>query len=176
MKPEPYAERHRASHHVKADRQRNRPTTLRDYLRWATREYALETPPLDHSTSDVDPMGDPEMRQAAKGWLGMTQEGAQDWRLVACRRDPDGSYLTPMRCAIETMRTSSPDRAALLTGLVVHVFHFRDVTRAMGIPDWCAQAVVYDSLRVLWDRYAEMPVARPRDRSDAQLDAEAAVA
>lgn len=180
MKPEPYADRHRHSHHVRADRRRYRPTTLREYLRWATREYALETPPLDHSTSDVDPMGDPEMRQAAKGWLGMTQEGAQDWRLVACRRDPDGSYLTPMRCAIETMASSSNSRARrdalVLSGIVSHVMYWKDWTRTLGIDDDDAEDRITGALRRLWDRYAEYPVARPRDRSEAQLDAEAIVA
>jgi hypothetical protein len=99
-----------------------------------------------------------------------------DWRAVACRRDADGYLATPMRCAIA--RIADPERRQLLGGLAVNLLTPLDVTRAQGIPDFCAGDVMWRSLTMLWSVYEEVPIPRRSigwvDKSDSQRAAEEA--
>lgn len=157
----PYEYENRAS--VRAKGYRNRPTTLRDLLFWLTTGYALEGPVMLHERDELAADGDPEHTGETKGWLGMNYPAASqpqaqptDWTRVACRRDEDGSYLTPIRCAIA--RIGDPDRRTLLGGLAVNLLTPLDVTRAQDIPDWCAGDVMFRSLDQLWSVYEDRPL------------------
>lgn len=170
-RPGRYQAAHTASRQG-ADR-RQRPQTLRALLRWAHAQYVAETPNLDHSGSHIDDDGAPTMAAAARRYLGMmtATEGADDWLRIASRRDKDGFYLTPLRRAIETLPA---ERRLYLRDLVPELFFPSDVALLHGIPSWCQSDVTYQSLVMLWDRFAEAPLPQPGwlERSEAQQNAE----
>ncbi len=168
---EQYESEHRRSARAKGDRIATKPPTLARLHRWLTEGYALEAPVRLHDR-DVADDGAPDHTGEAKGYLGFAQQAEpNDWRAVACRTDEDGSYLTPVRCAIS--RVGDPDRRRFLGALACNIYTPLDVTRTFGIPDWCASDVMYRALELAWSMYAEAPIPR-RGKSDAQLDAEAA--
>lgn len=178
----PHEDEHRRSVAKKGDRIVGKPRRLSQLHRWLTDGYALEAPARLHDR-DVADDGAPDHTGEAKNYLGLNypvgqraddEKGTEptDWRRVACRTDRDGSYVTPMRCAIA--RIGDPDRRALLGGLACNIFTPLDVTRSMGIPDWCAGDVMYRALDLLWSVYADQPMPQRSGKSDAQLDAEAA--
>lgn len=154
----PYQDDHERSTRVKGDRITHRPTTVRALLSWLQREYALEAPGRLHDR-DVADDGAPDHTGEAKSYIGLSQDREpNDWKMVACRSDDSNTYLTPMRCAIA--RIGDPDRRQLLGGLAVNLFTPLDVTRAQGIPDWCAFDVMSRSLDQLYAMYQERPIPR----------------
>ena len=168
---EQYEDEHRRSAARKGDRIAAKPPTLAQLHRWLTNGYALEAPARLHDR-DVADDGAPDHTGEAKSYIGFAQRvEPNDWRAVACRTDDEGSYVTPMRCAIA--RVGDPDRRALLGALACNAFTPLDVTRSFGIPNWCAGDVMYRALDLLWSVYQDRPLPR-RGKSDAQLDAEAA--
>lgn len=182
MRQEPYADAYDRSARHKGDRVTHRPRSLTGYLRWARHQWQLETPDLDHSQSLVADDGDPEMKSSAQRYLGLSgapSERPDDWRSIAGRVDRDGFYVTPMRYALECIRSNDRKRAEFLTTLVVNVYEPFHVALYYGIPGWCAADVTLRSLRLLWDRYTELPIPRQPgptwvDKSDAQRSAEEA--
>lgn len=166
-RPEAYADEHRRSRH--RDR-RTPPGTLRALLGWATRAYQLETPDLNHSHRDVGDDGTPAMRQEARRWLGLAghDQHKDDWRRIACRTDPDGRYITPLRCAIE--RTPRADVRAFLRDLAASEFATAEVAARHGLTEMATTYVVHGTLIGLWRRYSEAPIPRRAwiDLSDSQ--------
>ena len=194
---------HRRSVAENADYRLTRPSTLNGMLRKLNREYAAEPPAALHTASLMDAGGVPAMTGRALGYLGFHQcighddahlrldgrcvtcetlpEKPKDneWEALACRRDDDGFYTTPWRCAIE--RIPDPARRAFIRDLATNVFFPRDVARAHGIPDWCATEVTYRSLEIVYSVYLDRPLPGPRkvshlDKSESQVAAEDAVA
>ena len=170
----PHETEHRESSAIKGDRIRNRPVRLAGYLAWLTTEYALEAPQRLHDR-DVADDGAPDQTGEMKSYIGFSRPGPDDapddWRRVACRLDGDGSYATPMRCAIEQL---PPARRRFVRDLATNVLMPTAVLEYHGIPDWAGGDVMHRSLTMLWDKYAARPLARRSGRSEAQLDAEAA--
>ena len=154
------------------DRIRGKPHTLKALLSWAQREYAIEAPARTHSGARIEEDGDPAMTGEAKGHLGFHDwHEPNDWRAVACRRDDDGRYVTPMRCAIEAV--SSDKRRDFLRDMLTAVFFAKDVTRLHDIPDWASGDVTYASLSLLWDAWRDSPLPRASwiEVSDSQRSA-----
>lgn len=174
MPPErrqPHDVEHARSARVKGDRIASKPPTLPLLHRWLTDGYTLEAPGRLHDR-DIADDGAPDHTPEAKRYIGFTQQREpNDWPLVDRHLDADGFYQTPMRAAIS--RVKDPDRRTLLGGLACNLLTPLDVTRSMGIPDWCAGIVMWDVLSTLWSVYSDRPIPR-RGKSDAQLDAEAA--
>ena len=126
-----YEPEHSRSTRRKGDRINNRPTSLRELLRWAQSQYALEPPPRLHDR-DVADDGAPDHTGEAKSYIGLSQDKEpNDWRAVACRTDADGYHITPLRCAIE--RVPGEERRTLLRALLPNVFFPRDAAEAAGI-------------------------------------------
>jgi hypothetical protein len=172
----PYQYEHDHSARKGRDRIKSKPPTLKALLSWAQHGYALEAPGKLHSGARIEEDGDPAMTGEAKGYLGFAdRKEPNDWRGIACRLDQDGSYVTPMRCAIEGVQ--GVERRAFLRSLLVQVFHAKDVTRQHDIPDWCSGDVTYQSLALLWDVWRDKPLARASwvDLSDSQRAAEESV-
>ncbi len=168
---EQYEDDHARSVRSKGDRIAAKPPTLARLHRWLTEGYALEAPNRLHDR-DVADDGAPDHTGEAKAYIGFTQRTEpNDWRAVACRTDEDGFYLTPVRAAIA--RVGDPDRRRFLGALACNIYTPLDVSRAFGIPDWCAGDVMYRALDLAWSMYQDRPIPR-RGRSEAQLDADAA--
>lgn len=173
---EPYRTAHDRSSRHKNDRSRA-PLGVQKLLKWAHHEYQLETPGLDHSQSVMDGGGDPEMHYDARAWVGLTAE-SMDWRRIACRQDKDGHYVTPVRCAIESM----PDyRRRILRAIVPHLFEVvasvQAATQDHDMPPDAALDTAETSLRMLWRRVQDRPLPSPRkpnhlEKSAAQIAAE----
>lgn len=181
--PYRYDGAHRRSVLDNSDFRRTRPTTLNGMLRKLNREYAMEPPAVLHSAGLMDDEGVPVMTGAAKAYLGFyppkrNPEAPVDWTEVACRRDEDGFYTTPWRCAIE--RIPDRERRSFVRDLATNLFFPRDVARAHGIPDWCATEVTYRSLEVVYSTYLDRPLPGRKvshlDKSESQIAAEDAVA
>ena len=175
VRTSPYEGPHRDSLARRGDRVRYRPAKLADYLRWLQDGYAAEAPARLHDRDTADD-GTPDMTGQAKGYLGFSQtDEPNDWQKLACRRDDSGAYLTPMRCAIGRLPA---DRRQFVRELAVNLFTPTDVSRANGIPDWCAGDVMYRSLTMLWDLYQDVPTPRRSpgwvDKSESQQAAETA--
>jgi hypothetical protein len=172
LRPAQYQAENEASAAARGDRIANRPKTLRALLRWAQHEYSLEPPSRLHDR-DVADDGAPDHTGEAKSFLGFTQRTEpNDWRAVACRTDDDGFYVTPLRCAVE--RVPGVERRALLRAVLPNVFFPADACEVAGIPSWCADDVLFRALVLLWDGYRDRPLPRRTNKSDSQLDAEAA--
>jgi len=168
-----YQVEHDMSSRKGRDRIRGKPQTLKELLSWAQHGYALEAPAKLHSGATIEEDGDPAMTGEAKAYIGFhDRKEPNDWHEVACRRDQDGNYVTPMRCAIE--QVPGYQRRAFLRALLVQVFHAKDVTRDFDVPDWASGDVAYQSLSILWDVWRDKPLARPSwvDRSESQQNAE----
>ena len=150
---------------------------LRALLRWAHNQYQAETPSLQHAVEEFDAGGAPEMQPAPRAWVGLNAE-TMDWRRIACRLDKDGKYVTPVRCAMESM----PEyRRTVLRGIVPRLFEVVESVRiATGDLDMPAEAAIDTaerSLRMLRHRVTAAPVPSPRkvgwvDKSEAQQKAE----
>lgn len=171
----PFEEQNRKSARVKGDRVNRRPLTLRGLLRWAQVEYSMEPPPRLHDR-DIADDGAPDFTGEAKSYFGFSRSRGKetepdDWKEIACRLDDEGSYQTPLRCALE--RVPGSERRKLLRAVLPNVLFPSDAARASDIPDWCADDVLFRALTLLWDQYRDRPLPR-RHKSDAQLDAEAA--
>lgn len=174
LRPERHEEEHARSARIKGDRIGHRPATLAGLLRWLQAGYALEAPNRLHDR-DIADDGAPDHTGEAKAYIGLSQQREpNDWPAVARRLDPDGFYQTPMRAAIS--RVGDPDRRRLLGGLACNMFTPLDVTRAEGIPDWCAGDVMYRALSLLWSVYTDRPIPQRSwvDKSDSQRAAEEA--
>jgi hypothetical protein len=180
MRSEPYSDSHRASTRGRGDRIAGKPTTLRALLRWAQTEYAKEPPPRLHGR-DTAENGAPDHSGQAKTWLGLDYPKSErdpawtapdDTRKTACRLDGDGSYQFPLRCAVE--RVPGDERRRLLRAVLPNVFFPSEAAKAAGIPDWCADDVLFRALSILWDQYRDAPLPQRSRKSDAQMDAEAA--
>jgi hypothetical protein len=171
MRTPPHAASHTESLR-KGDRIATKPRTLRALLHWGQSAYALEPPPRLHDR-DIADDGAPDHTPEAKRYFGLAKRGEapDDWRAIACRTDVDGFYETPLRCALE--RVPGDERRALLRAVLPDVFTPRAAATSTGIPEWCAEDVLFRALSLLWDRYSDRPLPR-RGKSDAQLDAEAA--
>ena len=176
MKPETHAVAHAERVAARDDRIRSRPASLRAYLRWATREYQLEPPPKLHDGRLMDDHGDPRMTREAMGYLGFAQTGDQDWMAVACRRDEDGYYLTPMRAALAKFRSRHPQVGQLVAETVADVLFPSDVARANDLTPEVAAFVLRSALPELWDLWQPRPLPRVKwtEKSDAQKAAESA--
>ena len=174
-RPEPHADAHDASRRARAasaDR-RTPPVTLRALLRWAHAAWVAETPALDHSGSHLDDDGAPTMNARARAYLalsGRPDDRPDDWVRIASRLDEDGFYRTPLRRAVATL---PPARRMFARDLIPEVLRPSDINTLHGIPDWAAVDVTHRTLLMLWERYADRPIAQPARKSDAQLDAEA---
>lgn len=161
---------------AKADRMAHRPKSL---LRWLQDEYALDAPTKLHTGSQLEEDGDPAMTGEAKGFLGLAypskgqdQTKPTDWREVACRKDEDGFYVTPMRAAISKVK--DPWRRRFIAELATELFDPQSVAEANGIPAWCADDVINASLEMLWQTWRADPLPRRSRPSEAQSNAEAA--
>lgn len=152
------------------------PSSLRVLLRWAYQAYVDETPNLDHSGVHLDDDGAPTMARAARRYLGLVgvpDERDDDWVRIASRLDQDGYYLTPLRRAIETL---PPPRRLFLRDLVPEALFPTEVALLHGIPAWCVQDVIRQSLTMLWRGFLDRPLSAPGylERSEAQRAAEGA--
>jgi hypothetical protein len=175
--PYRYDAAHRQTVRENADYRLTRPRTLNGMLRKLTREYAAEPPTALH-TQLTDAGGTPTMTGRALAYLGFHADEL-DWTAIACRRDEDGFYTTPWRCAIE--RVNDPQRRAFLRDLATNTFFPSDVAAAHGIPGWCATEVTFRSLEMLYAIFLDRPLPGPRkvshlDKSESQIAAEDAVA
>lgn len=155
-----------------SDRVTNRPRSLLGLLRWAQSQYALEAPPRLHDR-DIADDGAPDHTPEAKRYIGFTaRDGeADDWKRAACRRDADGFYQTPLRCALE--KVPGAERRLLLRAVLPNVLYPSDAAQAVGVPSWCADEVLFRALDMLWNQYLDRPIPQRTRKSDAQLDAEA---
>lgn len=172
---EPYAAAHDASARRGRDRIKDKPRNMRTLLRWLVREYGMEPPVKLHSGAALEEDGDPAMTALAKSWFGMNDDREPTpWTEVACRTDPDGYYVTPMRCALAHI--PSTERRHLLSELAVNLLFPRDVMNAHGIPAWAQNDVMAASLSMLWDTYSDRRIPKAKvgwvDKSQAQRDAE----
>jgi hypothetical protein len=176
MKPEPHANEHAARAAARDDRIRSRPASLRAYLKWASREYAMEPPPKLHEGKLMDDHGDPRMTGEAKGYLGFAQSGDQDWMAVARRLDDDGFYLTPMRAALAVFAERHPEVGKFLRGTLTNVLFPTDVAKANGMTHEVGMFVLRSALPELWDLWQPRPLPRTSwiDKSDSQRAAESA--
>ena len=164
-----YLAEYEASNRRKADPVGHR-LTNDQLLPWLQREYALEAPPRLHNHALAED-GDPVMNGEAAGWLGFHQDEANDWRSIACRKDTDGNYLTPLRCTIA--QTADQNERHFLGALAVNLLYPVDVCREWGIPDWARTYVVQASVRRLNERYRHAPLPTRSHISEAQSIAEA---
>jgi hypothetical protein len=146
---------------------------MRAALRWLTTEYAAETPFLQHSIDEMADDGSPLMVGAAVPWLGLSgrDERPDDWRARACRTDPDGLYVTPMRCALA--RTSDEAERLFLVNLATNVLAPSDVCTLAGVPTWAASDATGGAIGRLRRRYRDRPLTRKwTELSEAQKRAE----
>ena len=135
----------------------------------------METPSLGHSISLTDEGGAPDMKAAAKAYLGLLRkgDGPDDWEKTACRRDPDGRYVTPFRAALSKIRNQKLRR--FLHDLIGNVLlRPSDVTTVHGIPDWAEAWVIEGALEILYREYQAAPTPKRSwiDKSDSQRSAE----
>jgi hypothetical protein len=176
------------------------PARLRFLLRWAYQQWSLETPTLGHSVSLTDAGGVPSLKAAAAAYLklrvrscwpiganptlaqramheacgrGGCKLGEDDWEKVACRRDADGFYVTPLRAAMTRIRSLAMRR--FLHDLVPNaMLRPSDVAQLHGTPGWAEAWVMAGALETLYREYEAAP--RPRrswvDRSTSQQNAE----
>jgi hypothetical protein len=176
-----------------------RPLTLHALLVQAQAAYAGEIPALQHSMSLTDDGGAPAMSGPARSYLGLAGRkcrGRQspdkatrtmhaecadgcllepdNFRSAAFRVDEDGRYRTPTLAAIESIPDGT--RRMFVRWLLTNTFRPTDVSRAFGIPDWCAADVMHRSLTELRRNYRAAPLTRNwiSGRSDAQRAAEEA--
>jgi len=140
-------------------------------LPWLQQEYSLEAPNRLTNRALADD-GSPSMNGEAARWLGFHQDGPQNWTAIACAKDADGNYLTPLRCAIAKTRDQNERR--FLGALACNVLYPADVARQWGIPDWCRSDVIVASIRRLNDRYRHAPLPTQSRPSESQSIAEAA--
>jgi hypothetical protein len=171
MRPEPHADEHYRSARTKGDRIATKPKGLRALLRWAQREWSLETPGRLHNRDTADD-GAPDFTPETKSFLGMATHGdiADDWRNIACRTT-EGYYATPLHCVVAGL--SDPERA-YVRDLLTDLYHPEDIADIHGLPRWAHERVARDLLSGLYDRYRDMPMPRRVNRSESQLDADAA--
>lgn len=169
---------HLPEHGASAERQdriRHRPTTLRQLIRWAKASYALEPPAKLHSGRELADDGDPAMTGEALRYLGFSRDGAEDWVAVACGLDPDGYYVTPMRCAIERLRRTNKRQADIASAVVTHVFYWKDALGRLDPPvaEGDEAACVAAALYRVYDMMSAVPVRRRyTELSEAQKKAE----
>lgn len=124
--------------------------TLRQLLREFGRAFRAETPNLDHAARLTDEGGAPDMRAAAKAYLGLSgsSDRGDDWRRIACRTDESGKYLTPVRCAL--YQISDPNRRRLVRDALAHEYvDIPTLAQLHGIADWAVPDVLYRSLSML---------------------------
>ena len=184
---------------------------MRWLLRWASAGWSMETPTLGHSVSLTDEGGAPDMKGAAKAYLGLTgrkqldqrvtkasgrpafgmppvpRVGAEtkqaplrgtlepdDWERVACRRDDDGRYVTPMRAALSKIRNQKLRR--FLHDLIPNTLRPSDITTVHGVPEWAEGWAIEGALEILYREYQAAPTPRRSwvDLSASQQNAETA--
>lgn len=176
MLTEPYAREAAQRRERVADRKSNRPSSLRAYLKWASREYGLEPPAKLHHVAVMDAHGDPAMTGEAVAWLGFGQDGEQDWMALACRRDDDGYYLTPFRAALAKFVAAYPTVGPFVRAVIANEHDQDAVIAAHGHGREVGRFILAGALPRLWDLWAPAPARRSRvtwvDKSEAQQRAE----
>ena len=147
---------------------------MRWLLRWASAGWSMETPSLGHSVSLTDEGGAPDMKGAAKAYLGLLRrgDGPDDWEKTACRRDADGRYVTPMRAALSKVRNQKLRR--FLHDLIPNTLRPSDITTVHGVPDWAEAWAIEGALEILYREYQAAPLPRRSwvDLSTSQQAAE----
>jgi hypothetical protein len=137
-------------------------------MRWASQGWEMETPSLGHSISLTDEGGAPDMKGAAKAYLGLLRrgDGPDDWEKTACRRDADGRYVTPLRAALSKVRNQKLRR--FLHDLIGNALRPSDITNVHGVPDWAEAWVIQGALEILYREYQAAPLPQ---RSWVELSA-----
>ena len=152
------------------------PSRLRFLLSWAYKQWSLETPSLGHSVSLTDEGGSPDMKAAAKAYLGLLRRGEErdDWERTATRLDKDGFYITPLRAAMTRIRTLAMRR--FLHDLVPNaMLRPSDIAELHGSPGWAEAWVMQGALEALYREFHAAPVPQRSwvDLSTSQQNAEA---
>lgn len=116
------------------------------------------------------------MKGAAKAYLGLLRkgDGPDDWEKTACRRDPDGRYVTPLRCALSKVRNQQLRR--FLHDLIPNaMLRPSDVATVHGIPAWAEAWAIQGALEILYREYQAAPLPQRSwvDMSTSQQHAEA---
>lgn len=148
---------------------------LRFLLGWAHRNWTLETPTLGHAVSLTDAGGAPDMKGAAKAYLGLVRkgDGPDDWQRTAQRRDEDGRYITPLRAALYRIR--NPELRRFLHHLIPNaVLRPSDIATVHGIPTWAEAWVMQGALEILYREFQSAPIPQRSwvDMSESQQRAE----
>lgn len=138
-----------------------RAPSLHALLSWASKQYRLETPGLEHAVALTDEGGAPEMKPAVAAYLGLQAKRLMaddrqpdDWKRLAGKKDKDGKYVTPLRYAIEL--APDPDERSFLRSLVPELYYPSEIALIHGIPKWAAGYVMYATLDRLRARYDQL--------------------
>ena len=147
---------------------------LRCLLAWSHRQWVLETPTLEHAVSHTDPGGTPDMKAAAKAFLGLLRKDTErdDWERTATRLDKDGYYVTPLRAAMTRIRSLAMRR--FLHDLIPNAMQRpSDIAELHGTPGWAEAWVIEGALSALYREYHAAPIPQRSwvDQSDAQRNA-----
>lgn len=155
---------------------RHDPNRLRYLLSWAYQQWTLECPTLGHSVTLTDEGGGPDMKAAAKAYLGLLRRGENpdDWEKTARKTDADGFYVTPLRAALSRIRNLAMRR--FLHDLIPNaMLRPSDIAQLHGTPGWAEAWVMQGALEALYREYHAAPVPQRSwvDLSDSQRTAEA---
>lgn len=168
-----YADENAYSLRYSQDRVRFRPVGLAPLSRWARSEYRHE-PNIRLHTRDTADDGAPAMSGQAQAFLGMTYgefggilfdraADPTDWTSVACQRNEEGYYVTPMRCTLARIDKSNPDDTPILEA-AIHGRPFDGIDSLRNLPERWRERIVLGALNELYDRYSDTPPA-PRKRT-----------
>ena len=151
----PYEGSHRHSQRKANDRVNYRPKGLRGLLRWATRQWELESPARIHDRDTADD-GTPDHAGEFQGYVGLSQKTEpNNWQAVACRLDSDGYHITPIRCAVE--RIADEGERALARDICTNLYWPGDVAMLHGLSHGLRGLLMEKVLERLWDSYAARP-------------------
>lgn len=138
-----YADEHAASWLVRFDRPTHEPTSLRGYVRELRDAYEAEVPKVHQHA--IDGGGTPAYTPRFEAWLD-----GQD----------DGPFRSCLRGMWRAKDIRTQHRARIVYRAIVGGWSAGEAAMSEGVPDWCADTVAFDALRVTWRRYSSTPIAR----------------
>lgn len=151
-----FADENAASLRVRFDRPSHEPKGLRGYVNELRDAYADECPTRMHR-HDVDAGGTPAFTAAFEAWL---------WGSPFTVDEDSGAYSTPLRACLAGMQRSADERTrkrAAITGrTIIGGVSATEAAITEGVPEWCAEVVAENALRVTWRRLSSSPMPLPK--------------